>query len=440
MAALGDVTLNEGRFLELLTKMIAETPHLQNNPPEFVPTEDKASDHVLKVLEPYKKENGGPIEVNRVTYKEGRGNVILVYRSEKEGAPTVSFVGSHLDVVPADPAGWHVDPFVLKQDGDKLYGRGTTDCLGHVALITDLFCTLAETRPKLDVTVAAVFIASEENSSIPDVGVDMLVKDGKMDFLKSGPLYWVDSADSQPCIGTAAAIEWSLTVKGRLGHSGLPHKSVNPIELAFDAVSFIQKRFYEDFPKHELEDKYNFKCPSSMKPTQFKTAPGSSNQIPPHVTVSGDIRLTPFYEVKKAMESVQQYVDELNKDISSLQGARGPSKYAIPEDELVGTLTLELENSPYYGIACRTVNSPGYDALFNATKEILGEAKPFSVGGSLPLVSELQQEGFDVQICGYGKSEVYHGDNEYCLLSDMKNATLILSKVIQSLNVSLNQS
>lgn len=32
-----------------------------------------------------------------------------------------------------------VDPFQLTIKGDKLYGRGTTDCLGHVALITDLF-------------------------------------------------------------------------------------------------------------------------------------------------------------------------------------------------------------------------------------------------------------------------------------------------------------
>ena len=39
---------------------------------------------------------------------------------------------------------------------------------------------------------------SEENNSIPDVGVDMLLRDGKLDNLKNGPLYWVDISDSQP--------------------------------------------------------------------------------------------------------------------------------------------------------------------------------------------------------------------------------------------------
>ena len=44
--------------------------------------------------------------------------------------------------------------------GDKLYGRGTTDCLGHVALITELFIQLAQKKPKLKYSVVAVFIAT----------------------------------------------------------------------------------------------------------------------------------------------------------------------------------------------------------------------------------------------------------------------------------------
>lgn len=42
---------------------------------------------------------------------------------------------------------------------------------------------------------------------------------------------------------------------GKLFHSGLPHKSINPIELVMDAVLEIQKRFYKDFPPHPLEAK-----------------------------------------------------------------------------------------------------------------------------------------------------------------------------------------
>ena len=47
---------------------------------------------------------------------------------------------------------------------------------------------------------------------------------------------------------TAAVAMWTIHVKGRLFHSGLPHKGINPIELASEAMAYIQRRFYEDFP------------------------------------------------------------------------------------------------------------------------------------------------------------------------------------------------
>ena len=43
--------------------------------------------------------------------------------------------------------------------GEKLYGRGTTDCLGHVAMITELFLQLAEKKVPLKFSLTAVFIA-----------------------------------------------------------------------------------------------------------------------------------------------------------------------------------------------------------------------------------------------------------------------------------------
>jgi acetylornithine deacetylase len=100
--------------------------------------------------------------VELVEFEAGRGNVLLTYPGNGKSGKCVSFVGSHLDVVPADPTVWERPPFKLIIEGDKLYGRGTTDCLGHVALITCLFRALAILKPDLDIDVHAVFIASEE--------------------------------------------------------------------------------------------------------------------------------------------------------------------------------------------------------------------------------------------------------------------------------------
>ena len=49
-------------------------------------------------------------------------------------------------------------------------------------------------------------------------------------------------------IGTASSVLWKICVNGRLFHSGLPHKGINSLELASEAMAYIQRRFYEDFP------------------------------------------------------------------------------------------------------------------------------------------------------------------------------------------------
>lgn len=82
-----------------------------------------------------------------------------------------------------------------------MYGRGTTDCLGHVAVLTDMMISLAELKPDHKMSVIVIFIANEENGVFVGVGIDQLAKEGYMDSLKKGPLFWIDAADSQPCIG-----------------------------------------------------------------------------------------------------------------------------------------------------------------------------------------------------------------------------------------------
>jgi acetylornithine deacetylase/succinyl-diaminopimelate desuccinylase-like protein len=42
-------------------------------------------------------------------------------------------LSGHMDVVPAREPDWSSDPFALRRDGERLYGRGTTDMKGFLA-------------------------------------------------------------------------------------------------------------------------------------------------------------------------------------------------------------------------------------------------------------------------------------------------------------------
>ena len=428
--------MDEDRYINLLGNLIGEAKHLQNNPAQgLIPKEDLAADHVLNLLNPYSQELGGPLKIEKVSFVEGRSNLILTYPGTTN--KIVSFVGSHMDVVPANPAGWDRDPFKMVREGDLLYGRGTTDCLGHVALLTEFLLLLCKAKPVLTNTVVVVFIANEENGTFKGIGIDQLDKEGYMDNLKAGPLFWIDAADSQPCIGTAGNAQWQLKVKGKLFHSGLPHKGINSIEMAMDSINYIQQKFYAEFPRVPQEVDYNYATSSTMKPCQISCTPGALNQLPPETTVEGDLRLTPFYDIHRVTKAISGYAAEINADPSVLypMGHHGKaSRYVLPDENKQGILEFKWLGEGENGIACR-LDSPGNKALKDATLAILGEAKPYSIGGSLPLVRELQDNGYDVQISGYGFSNRYHADNEAVSLTHMKKALKIVAKVLSILEV-----
>eukprot|EP00850_Spirogloea_muscicola_P023359 SM000351S13210 [mRNA] locus=s351:28287:32278:+ [translate_table: standard] len=456
-----DLRLDDDRYVALLAKL--------NNPPENVPKEDRAGRHVLDLLRPLRRglcsirafcrciamssaaaaaaaaaaeaasgcrrseEEGGPLRLRHIAYAEGRGNIIVEYPGDDPDR-VISFVGCHLDVVTANPDDWDFDPFALSVEGDKLRGRGTTDCLGHVALVTELFRQLAEERPALRPSVVGVFIANEENSSALGVGIDAMVRDGLLDKLKAGPVsFWVDVADKQPCIGTGGMAAWTLRASGKLFHSGLPHKAINPLELAMEALAEVQRRFYADFPPHAEEARYGFATPSTMKPTQWSYPGGSINQIPGECTISGDCRITPFYSTAEVVKKVIGYVEDIDANLGKL-ATRGPcSRYDLPDEDLRGRVSIEFEEVQMSGVACR-LDSPGFKALCAATEAVVGHVKPYSITGSLPLIRELQDAGFDVQTVGYGVMATYHARNEYCLLSDFQQGFRVLCHIIEQLN------
>jgi acetylornithine deacetylase len=146
-------------------------------------------------------------------------------------------------------------------------------------IVAELFLELARRQVRTKSLVVCVLIASEENTEIPGVGVETLMEKGRLDFLKNGPVIWTDSSNSQPRIGTAGVIAWTLTATGKLFHSGLPNLGVNAIELGLDATTELQRRFYNDFGPVEAEREYNFACPSTMKPTRVQSAPSGLNQM-----------------------------------------------------------------------------------------------------------------------------------------------------------------
>ncbi|MBE7248426.1 MAG: M20/M25/M40 family metallo-hydrolase, partial [Actinomycetospora chiangmaiensis] len=81
--------------------------------------------------EAYCRHHGAAVE--RVPDATGRKAALLVSTGPFETRPGYVLSG-HSDVVPAEGQPWTSDPFSLREAGGRLYGRGTSDMKGFLAV------------------------------------------------------------------------------------------------------------------------------------------------------------------------------------------------------------------------------------------------------------------------------------------------------------------
>ena len=427
------VRLNRERFVHTLSQLVAHGSCLQNAPSaHLIPQEALACSVVEDLLAPLQAEGFLSMRRYSAMGQESRPNLVITVPGTQSG--TIGFVGAHFDVVPADREAeqWLTDPFELVvEDDGTLRGRGVTDCLGHVALLTELLLEVHARgfRPKRNLFV--VMIANEEDRTIPGIGLEYLGELGVLEPLKDGPVFWLDSADFGPTLGTGGIVTWELLVHGVAGHSGMPHNCVNALELAMSTSRALCDWFAEKLPEHPDEARWRFNSPSSCKPTMIDCDNGKITKIPGFVRVRGDMRITPFYDVRQTLAEAIAFVESVNSRIQSGEPLPGFPRTRT-NDGNRGRVELRSDGGVGEGIACN-LDSPGLHALNQALSEVRGTAsvRPYSMTGSLPLVRDLQRRGFDVQITGFGESRSYHAPNEQGQLSDFEDGLKVLGKLLQ---------
>src|SRR5262245_26387385 len=84
----------------------------------------------------------------------GKGNLWATIGPQGAGGAILS---GHTDVVPVDGQNWSSDPFALRSDGDRLFGRGTADMKGFLALALALVPEMVRRPLKAPVHLAFSF-------------------------------------------------------------------------------------------------------------------------------------------------------------------------------------------------------------------------------------------------------------------------------------------
>lgn len=207
---------DDGRFISELADLVA-LPTESQDPARA----DEMPLYLAELLVPRLTAAGFECSVHPNRY----GNPFLVARRiEDPDLPTILGYG-HGDVTRGQEGAWHANgaPFVLRQDQDKLYGRGTADNKGqHLINIQAQECVIAA-RGKLGFNATWLIEMGEETGS---PGLEAFCQEHQ-DLLAADVLIASDGPRLSPevplvFLGARGAINFTLSVDLRDGahHSG----------------------------------------------------------------------------------------------------------------------------------------------------------------------------------------------------------------------------
>ncbi len=174
--------------------------------------------NIAEFIRDYLKRLGFEVELQQVG--GGRANVVACVRGKSPG-PSVLLNG-HLDTVGVEGM---PSPFALRQEGDRLHGRGVYDMKGSVAVMLALAEHWVRRPPDRDVWLT--FSCDEEDRSL---GTEFLVEEW-LPTLPLRPAAAVFLEPTEEDIGVAhKGFAWyEIEVFGKAAHGSRPEQGVDAI-------------------------------------------------------------------------------------------------------------------------------------------------------------------------------------------------------------------
>lgn len=220
----------------------------------------------------------------RVIENEGLKNVVALIG---ESGPTVVLNG-HLDVVPAGP-----DQFIPYVAEGKLYGRGSFDMLGAVAVMMHVTAELS--NKELPCKVMLALVPDEETGG--QKGSKFLVDHG----LRGDVVICGETTNLNIAVQAKGVLQLRIETEGIAAHGSRPWLGDNAILNAFETYRKI-----EALPVFSVSTPY-FEQPS-LNLACIK-AGQAINQVPDCCTMDLDIRYLPGQDPKVLRNEIQKVVN-----------------------------------------------------------------------------------------------------------------------------------
>jgi succinyl-diaminopimelate desuccinylase len=322
-------------------------------------------------------------------FEPGRTSVIA--RAGGNGARAPLCLTGHLDVVPLGTRAWARDPFAGETDGDRLYGRGSSDMKSGVAAI--LLAARAWAK-KLRGTpgVVLVLTASEENGCIGSRHLAALPQL----MGKAGAIVVGEPTANQPFVGHKGSLKFHARFRGVSAHGSMPELGENAIYKAARAIGRLEEFDFRQ-PPHPV---------MGAATLSVGTVEGGAgvNLVPDSARIGVDIRTLPGMDHAALLERLRE---RMGGDVEIDPFSNLPAVWTAPEAEWMQRV---------FGICAPLL---GASPQVRTATYMTDAANLRKVYGDVPTV-----------VLGPGEPQMAHQTDEYCSMERIRQSVAIYEAII----------
>ena len=340
----------------------------------------------------------------RVANADGsKANLLASIGPALEGGVVLS---GHTDVVPVDGQAWTSDPFTLRRREDRLYGRGTCDMKGFLALALAAapdFATAPLKRP--------VHLAFSYDEEIGCLGAPALIEEITKSLPRPAAVIVGEPTNMEAVSGHKGISSFRVTVLGHEAHSSLTHLGVSANMAAIALMAglvALSERLERD------ADAASPFLPKGASLTIGVVNGGTALNILARRCVFGfDLRTPPGLEPIAVLADFFAEAEALDAALK----ARFPD---------AGVVVERRSNVPALAPA------PGGAAEAFA-RRLAGDNGPPRAVSYAAEAGQFQQAGYSVVICGPGSIDQAHQPDEYVEIAQMERGAAFMARLLEAL-------
>ncbi len=313
-------------------------------------------------------------------------------------------LSGHTDVVPTLGQDWHSDPWSLKTDDTRHYGRGSCDMKGFIASV--LAALPAMTAASLGLPIHLAFSYDEE---IGCVGARRLVE-AMRDFGVRPRIGLIGEPTGMNLVlGHKGKRAYRVTISGLSCHSAYITSGVNAVEYAAELIAFIRAMNRRMVEQNQLDE--NYSVPHSTFHVGHIEGGTALNIVPNACHFEFEIRNLPRQALETLAHEVRHFAD---RRLLPEMRERHPQS-DIRFDELSDYPGLHTDPASLVADFARQVNPA---AQF---------ADPVSFGTEAGLFNEI---GIDCLVCGPGSIDQAHKPDEFVARGQLERCDRMIESLV----------